>query len=337
MKYLTQISIKKSVKKILINASNIGILNTSKTLIINDKITLQGIYNFIIDNEFFYCTNEETANLLIIKNGIFYKEIIGEFYLASLNQMSKDTFLIANGYEKDGFHLKYEICDKKTFEFSVFWGFTIYINEYSILDRGNKIEAIDRHKVIIWQTDISQYGIKRIDHHGRILDPSTPNTIDGTLIGYEDTVVVPLKGGQLLGLNISDGSYKWLLEEGANRLLAQSGKYLYSVYGGFWSEIEIQTGKTIRTLDLNSFLERIDNHFFYSAITNGKMVLDFNNNYSCLAVIDLERFELETFIENEYGSMMLRVSFGDVIWHDNKLYARDPISHALYVFEEAAL
>lgn len=114
-----------------------------------------------------------------------------------------------------------------------------------------------------WQVDISQYGERRLDRHGKEIDSNTHNNVSGELMGYEDTLVVPLAGGQLLGLNIQDGSFKWMLERGANRLLAHSNKYLYSYYWGEISEIDIQTGESLRTLDLSPFLKGIKDGLFY--------------------------------------------------------------------------
>lgn len=261
-------------------------------------------------------------------NGSLDEIILEEF---SGGYSFKTGFLVTKRSTKKYFYLKNgelkELGDYLPFSKPLF-------GDYFIKMQKNTEIGVYEYPNLLWQVDISQYGERRLDRHGKEIDSNTHNNVSGELMGYEDTLVVPLAGGQLLGLNIQDGSFKWMLERGANRLLAHSNKYLYSYYWGAISEIDIQTGESLRTLDLSSFLKGIKDGLFYSNITNGKLIFDFSSDYSNLLIIDIEKLEIESYIENPHRSMMLRVGQGNCIYHENKLYARDPMSNTLYIFEE---
>lgn len=198
MKYLTQISIKEKIKKIASNTFSVYFLNLDNDLFVGEKRIKSDIFDFVITNDLLLTTNAETGDLYISRDGI--ESILkGNFYLKSL-LFHGNSFFIANGYKADGFHFNYELIDfvtliRKPFEQVFNITGDVFFNRTSTLIRSFNINLKQ-----IWQTDISQYGEKRYNRHGEEIDPNTPNTVNGELMGYDDTVVVPLAGGQLLGL-----------------------------------------------------------------------------------------------------------------------------------------
>ncbi len=331
MKYLTQILIKKDIKKIASNTDDIYLLNTFNDLFIGENKIKSNVFDFITLDSFLFTTDNETGNLSIY-NEKGEKIIYGDFYLKSL-LITKKSFVIANGYKKDGFHFNYELIDFVTFERKPFEQIFFSINDFFLNRTNVLIYAFDIDSNPLWQVDISKYGKRRLNHHGEEIDPSTPNTVSGDIMGYDDTVVVPLAGGQLLGLNIQDGSFKWILEFGGY-LPVQNQNFLYTFHLDSLLEIKIIDGQILRKMEVKSFFDKIKEYPFNKCISNGKLIIDFSSSYSNLLVIDVKKFEIESYIENPYRSKMLRVGQGNCIWYNNQLYARDPLSNTLYIFGE---
>lgn len=331
MIYLIQTSKILEVKKMTSTDKDIYILSKKK-LSINSKVIFRNeIFDFVeISNIIFFCENTG-GSLFIYKNNNL-NEIKGKFHLNSLKLIDQKKICIGNGLKEDGINLNYVIINiNENFIESIFFRFEIFLSENFIVNEKIFLKSYLESGRIQWQTDISNFGEIKIDFRG---NPVDKNTITGELMGHEDTVVACLQGGQLVGLNIENGSLKWLKEKVGNRLVKQNKAFLYSIYDNIISEIEIASGTIQRTFNLSPFLTQCNDNIFNTDITNGMLVFDFINNYSNIAVFDLGKWELAAHIQNEPGSIMLRVGDGNTIWHKNQLFARDPMSNTLYVYGE---
>lgn len=253
-----------------------------------------------------------------------------EFEGFSGGYIFKNGFLVIERTSKNYYYLE----SGKMNQFGIYLPFSkpLFGNYFIKMQINTEIGIYD-YPNYLWQVDISKYGKRRLNHHGEEIDPNTPNTVSGEIIGYDDTVVVPLAGGQLLGLNIQDGSFKWILEFGGY-LPVQNQNFLYTFHLDSLLEIKIIDGQILRKMEVKSFFDKIKEYPFNKCISNGKLIIDFSSSYSNLLVIDVKKLEIESYIENPYRSMMLRVGQGNCIWYNNQLYARDPLSNTLYIFGE---
>ncbi len=198
---------------------------------------------------------------------------------------------------------------------------------------GEEVKAFSFDNKLIWQTDISHYGQKRYNHRNEEIDSSTPNTISGEVIGYEDTIVVPLSGKQIVALNIADGSFKWIIEyEKRQNYFAWHENRLYTYWRNFIHEIDICTGEIVRNLEVSSiYIDKYNDWPNRSLVSGGKLIIDFLKTDNSLLVIDLESFSIGTS-EVIKSDAFLKANPGDVIWHNDKLYARDSLTNTLYVY-----
>jgi len=263
-----------------------------------------------------------------------------DFAYLSSGYFNKNLLIIANRRTKTF----YEIGNKNNNNLGFYVKKNLVINNEDFIDITNNLTAISLYKIhdlksiLKWQTDISSYGELRLNRHGEIQPKETSNTVNGELIGYEDTVVVPLAGGQLLGLNIADGSLKWIREfEKRQDFISQNNESVY-VYNRerIW-EIKIQSGEISRELEIKRlFVDTMNDWPNHSKVSGGKLIIDFLKTDSSLLVIDLVTFDLETAIQ-VHADAFLKARFNDVIWHDNQLYARDPLSNTLYIFGDATV
>ena len=331
MKYLIQTLVYNNIKKYNFWRDKLVILDSSKVIKINNK-EINYVNDFYLCKDLVIYSKNDFGNLCIIQN---QNEINleGNFYLGSII-FFEHYFMIRQIFDPYDYQNMYWYkCSLQTFSVLPTKYFIYEFSEIQIsLVNRSLVQGSKSGDKQLWQTDISHYGQKRYNHRNEAIDSSTPNTISGEVMGYEDTIVVPLSGKQTLALNINDGSLKWIKELSASNLLKQCKDKLYYYFWGEIIEVKIHTGEMTRKLNLNDFLKKIDDSLFTNYISNGKMLLDFNNNYSNILVIDLETLTIESYIENEYRSKMLRVQTGDTIWHDHKVYAKDMLTNTLYVY-----
>lgn len=203
--------------------------------------------------------------------------------------------------------------------------FTTYIN--TVFYKRNSIEINRVYPETTWQTDISTFG-----RYLNLRGEQQPNEIDGDLMGYENLLFVPMKGGQLLALDVETGEKVWIQDYNNGR----SGFYtLYSdkIYkhdGLSLIEIDVITGARIREMifpeykadDLKTFYAL---HYFW--VYDDIIIMYGHKNR--IAIINRESFQIIKIMELPAS---LPASKDNVIWHDNKLYVLD-LTNTLHVYE----
>ena len=154
------------------------------------------------------------------------------------------------------------------------------------------------------------------------------------IFGNSKTIVTSLLSQYLIGINTVDGSFKW--SRSFDKIQEHISQSEYNIYV-YWREsvweVDIDTGEVSRTLDISSiFIETFNDWPNKSFISNGKLVIDFLKVNNYLLIIDLEKFDLDSIMVVNVNAF-LKAQEGDVAWCHEKLYARDPMSNTLYVFE----
>lgn len=175
----------------------------------------------------------------------------------------------------------------------------------------------------VWQTDISSYG-KCLN----LRDEQQPNEIDGDLMGYENLLFVPLRGGQLLALDVETGEKVWILEQEISGQYAIFQDKIYKK-NRFLYEIDARTGIIMRQKDIEDG-SIPDSFMAIGPIWVYDDVIVLINNYKGDIVI-LNRDNFSVYDKINIGAAMTH-SKDSVIWHNNKLYVLD-LTSTLHIFE----
>ncbi|MCP9756155.1 hypothetical protein EGI26_13415 [Lacihabitans sp. CCS-44] len=261
----------------------------------------------------------------------------------SLNEIEFEGF--SGGYIfKNGF-LVIERTSKKYYclesgkmgQFGIYLPFSkpLFGNYFIKMQINTEIGIYD-YPNYLWQVDISKYGKRRLNHHGEEIDTDTPNTVSGEIMGYDDTVVVPLAGGQLLGLNIQDGSFKWILEfeKKQSSVIQNESKVITFSRDILW-EIDLKSGQIIFEYDISEIFKLKFNQWPNNVqFSNGKLIIDFLSKDDSLVLIDLNDLRNNEYSIFNVSNAFLKARKGDVIFFQNQLYARDSLSNTLYIFGE---
>jgi outer membrane protein assembly factor BamB len=197
----------------------------------------------------------------------------------------------------------------------------------NIFFRAKRKEIKAFKESVIWQTDLSGYGSCY-----NYSDEEIPNEIDGELMGFENLLFVPLKGGQLLALDVETGKQIWMQDYNRRSgFYTIFGNKIYKHDGLSLIEIDAYTGKTIRTKiftesEENELKQFYSLHYFW--VYEDIIILYGNKNK--IAIIDRTTFQLKDFL---VLSANVPASRDNVIWHDNKLYVLD-LTNTLHIFEK---
>ncbi|WP_008637876.1 PQQ-like beta-propeller repeat protein [Bizionia argentinensis] len=183
----------------------------------------------------------------------------------------------------------------------------------------------------LWKNDISKYGKNRTLNSEQII----PNEIDGALMGFEDSLYVPLQGGQLLCLDINTGDKKWIQDyNGRSGFYSLNNDKIYKHDGLSLLEIDAKTGLALRS-KIFSESDEAEVQSFYSL--NGfwtyEDVIILYGLDNTVVMLNKNNFSLFGFISL---SAPISTDKNNVIWDKNKLYVLD-LNNTLHIFENEKL
>lgn len=184
-----------------------------------------------------------------------------------------------------------------------------------------------------FKIDISNYGriIRKHRDTGEVLSDD-PNEIDGELFSYKGLLYVPLKGGQLLALDASDGKKAWIWEHdrlGAygivdDKIYKQDGKEVF--------EIDAHNGRLLKSKKFSDEALLIGFHasgpiWVYHDVI---VVVDVLSGKICM----LDRLSFKVL---EFFTINKKLPFDNhaIIWNADKLHILD-LENTLHIFERTA-
>jgi outer membrane protein assembly factor BamB len=183
-------------------------------------------------------------------------------------------------------------------------------------------------EIPLWQIDTSQYRVYKEPLDERFIEH--PNKIDGPIFRDENTVYVPMKGGQLVALNFLDGSLKWILEMTISCFYVIYQNKIYGNNGDELFEIDAQTGEILRKLEYKSIkkLKRLFGFTGEHKVYKDYIILK-DQVRGWVAMFDRKTMTLAHLAET--GSRIGSDS-SYFHWIDNKLYVLDR-ENTLHIFE----
>lgn len=264
---------------------------------------------------------EFTQMIILTQKGSEYKTIDEGFNLYSSTYLNNKLFIRnrkTKSYWTINKNLQFE-------ESSLNFRYSSHIFDVFYYVLGVNIQRV--YPNISWQTDISIFG-KYFNLQG---DP-IPNEIDGELMGFDNLLLVPLRGGQLLALDVGTGEKVWMQDyEGRSGFYTLSGDKIYKHDGLSLMEIDTRTGITIRKL-VFAESSTIELQKFYAlnylwAYDDIVILFGFNND---IVMLERHGFQLLEYIQLPTA---IPASKENIIWHNNKLYVLD-LTNTLHIFEK---
>jgi hypothetical protein len=262
--------------------------------------------------------NEEGASLKVFREGKVINWFNKGYYI---KKIPNNALVIS---EKDGSNYIDYVClsDLTLVQIPFYPNYT---DLNIIIDHWDKhtIKEQNLKKSSCWQTDISSYG-KYIN----LRDEQQPNEIDGDLMGYENLLFVPLKGGQLLALNVETGEKVWMLDQEISGQYAIFQDKIYKK-NRFLYEIDAQTGTIIRLMDIED--GSISEEFMaIGPIWVYEDVIIIINNYDGdVILLNKDDFKVLGKINVDAS---IAWSKDSIIWYGNKLYVLD-LANTLHIYE----
>lgn len=208
--------------------------------------------------------------------------------------------------------------------------YSIRVDDFYFNKSNKSVFSYGGDHVMNYEVDIGNYGrnIKKHRDTGEILSDE-PNEIDGELFSYQKLVYVPLKGGQLLALNASDGKKVWMWEHDRAGAYDMAGGSIYKQDGKEIFKIDAASGNLIKSAKFSE-VDALDGFHASGPIWAYEdiiVVVDVLSGKICL----LNRFNLEVI---DFFTIKQKLPFNKdaIAWHDNKLYALD-LENTLHILE----
>lgn len=324
-----------NVSGVVFGGSELLIIGNEKYISSSDfnSCKLEGAYGSrpqVVLNNHVLLQEERFAKIFVVDfQGTLKHEIEEGFNLYQFNRTPKNEILIPCKTTKS-----YWIFDKNLNKRDLGQYFRVrVILENLALDYSDK-ELIAHpflEKEIVWQEDVSTFrrNIRKHRDTGEILSDE-PNEIDGELFSYEGLIYVPLKGGQLLALNASDGKMVWIWEHDRLGAYGIEGDKIYKQDGKEVFEIDALNGSLLKSTKLSNDPSMHDFHasgpiWVYQDII---VVADVLSGKICM----LDRLSFEVL---DFFTINKKLPFNNdtIIWHENKLYVLD-LENTLHIFEK---
>jgi PQQ enzyme repeat len=181
----------------------------------------------------------------------------------------------------------------------------------------------------LWQLDTSQYGTYKVRTDNGF--DEFPNKIDRPLFSDETTIYAPMKGGQLLALNATDGSVKWILEMEISCGYANLGDRIYANNGDELFEIDANLGVVLKTVAYKSIKE-LKGYFGFTGdhkVYDDYVILKDQHN-GWVVMFDRQNLTLSHMAET---GARIGSDAGSVHWLDNKLYVYTYNTTTVHIFE----
>ena len=182
----------------------------------------------------------------------------------------------------------------------------------------------------IWQTNIRQYGTHKARHTdtGEILYEKD-NEIHHAPLAFDNLLIVPLTGGQLVALDVKNGEKVWMYDEnkifGAYELF---GNKIYKSRGLSIKEIDARTGQFIREKNFKEDSKISDFHATGEFLVYEDVII-LKDSPAKIVILDRKTFKVKDYIKID---TRLASSKNNIIWHNNHLYVLD-VPGTLHVYE----
>jgi len=285
----------------------------------DETIFYENVFRIYGKNSILFFQNEEGHPIKIYKNDEITTFLDRECYLAKVreNQLIVSEKSVNN-------YIDYICMPNLTLKQIPF--FPNYANTNFIIDHWDKktIKMSFLMKEKNWQKDISSCG-KYIN----LRDEEQPNEIDGGLMGFENLLFVPLRGGQLLALDVETGEEVWMLEQEISGQYAVFQDKIYKK-NEFLYEINALTGEIIRQKNIGDG-DIQDGFIAIGPIWIYEDIIILINNYTGDIVL-LNKNDFSVFDKIKIDASIAH-SKDTIIWHDNKLYVLD-LNNTLHIFED---
>jgi PQQ enzyme repeat len=249
-----------------------------------------------------------------------------EGFNLSRNYIINENLLIPNRITKSYWNLTpdlklTELCSLKNYHRIINCLFFNIISEKDIVVYEFGVEEP------LWQLDTSQYGTYKVRTDDGF--DEFPNKIDRPLFADEATIYAPMKGGQLLALNATDGSVKWILEMEYSGFYAIYGDSIYKNSDYKLYEINGKTGTVTKTLEYQS-LKELKKTIFSGDLKVYDDFVILKTSDGLVAMFDRQTFKLTHLVQAE-GPLGSDTS--GFHWLDNKLYVYTYRTTTVHIFE----
>ena len=270
----------------------------------------------------FFLQFEEFGKIIILSNrGTILKTINEGFNLYS-SIKTENKLIIRNRITKSYWFI---FEDLQFEESSLSFRFTTFINNLFFYKIYNILEKVSPEPC--WQIDISIYGL-----NNNLQEEIIPNEIDGDLMGFEDSIYVPLQGGQLLCLDANTGEKKWIQDyNGRSGFYSLQNDKIYKHDGLSLLEIDVKTGVVLRSKIFSANNEsELQNFYALNTFWTYDDVVILYGLDNRVILLNRHTFDLSDSVNLQTG---ISTDENNVIWHENKLYILD-LNNTLHVFEK---
>lgn len=181
-----------------------------------------------------------------------------------------------------------------------------------------------------WKVDVSVFeSPKRFDKHGR---DKGPNKVDAASkpCGIDTLVFLPLKYGQLLALNATDGSLKWIKEYTGSYNCFDN--HLYHLNGPELHEIDPENGSILQTIEFAKHIDKPGLGMIRPFKVYDDIIL-LHGHQSTVALVDRKTFELiDWFQPAGWESTTIASSPYVIHWCNNRVNVVD-MNEVLHIYE----
>lgn len=265
---------------------------------------------------------EEFGKIIILSNkGTILKTINEGFNLYS-SIKTKNKLIIRNRITKSYWFI---FEDLKLEESSLSFRFSIFINNIFFYKIFNTLEKVSPEPC--WHIDVSKYGL-----NNNLKEEIIPNEIDGDLMGFEDSIYVPLQGGQLLCLDINTGEKKWIQDyNDRSGFYSLQNDKIYKHDGLSLLEIDVKTGETLRSKIFSASNEtELQSFYALNTFWTYEDLIILYGLDNKIILLNRQTFDLFDSVDLQTG---ISTDQNNVIWHENKLYILD-LNNTLHLFEK---
>lgn len=197
----------------------------------------------------------------------------------------------------------------------------------------NIVKGFNKSEEEIWQTNISQFGYSE-GYNDKDELVKQPNEIVGQIMGDEERVIIPLKGGQLLALNNKSGQKEWFLPINIRENVSYSNLYhrgvIFNNDGKNLWVINSKDGNVDACIHYRDS-PIVDSKFLATGrfIVNDEFIVVKNKLTGDIVFIDRESLKVVDFFS---ANVRFAGAIGSMVWHKDHLYVLDP-SYTLHVFK----
>lgn len=157
--------------------------------------------------------------------------------------------------------------------------------------------------------------------------------VDDNLFSYQDTLYVPLVGGQIFGLDMQDGSQKWLWSDnhaGGGRFESYESEIYCTNYEQLF-KIDGNTGQTIKAITFSATPEVTQFRATGPIWVYEDVVICMNVGECEVLILNRSDLSFRDFVK--IHSIHIPNGKSSICWQDKKLYVIDG-ERVLHIFED---